>query len=275
MAIYSLKSGVDNHPEASVLQHLTDITVKSGVIYPSSDLLVTEHTAGGLNVDVSAGDCIVKKTTAYPIRSTATEVIAIDANSSGNPRITAIVLYVDVTAIPASDGEGADVCVFDTVNGTAAASPSAPDDLTIQSTIGVNNPFVRLANITVASGATGISAANINNVQRRVYLRTPSPRNPITYAATITPDFNDSNNHSCTLTGNVTVGAPTNMEAGDFIELELIQDATGGRTPTWFSGITWLSPDYTINPDSNKHSVYVFEKTGEATYNGYLAGKEY
>ena len=273
--LFTLKSGVDNHPEASVLQHLTDITKKGGVIYPSTDLLVSEHSEGGLYVDMSAGDCIVKKTTAYPIRSTATEVISIDANSSGNPRITAVVIYVDTTATPASDGEGADVVVVGTVNGTPGASPVAPTDSEIQSAIGANNPFIRRANITVASGATGISNANITNIGNRVYLHSPSPRNPITYASTITPDFSLSNKHYCILTGEVTVNAPTNMEVGDFIELELIQDGTGGRTPTWFSGITWLSSDYTANEDSNKHSVYVFEKTGSSTYNGYLAGKEY
>jgi hypothetical protein len=65
------------------------------------------------------------------------------------------------------------------------------------------------------------------------------------------------------------------MEIGDSVLLELVQPAAGGKTVTWFANITWLSPDYSINSDSNKKSVFVFEKTSATTFNGYLAGKEY
>jgi len=275
MAIYTLKSGVDNHPEASVLQHLTDITKKGGLISPSTDFVVSEHLAGGLVVDVSSGHAIVKGTTAYPIRSTATEEVTIDANSSGSPRITSVILYVDTSVSPGSQDEAVDVVVLDTVNGTPASSPVPMSDNDIQTTIGANNPFIRLADITVASGATGISEANISNSQIRVHLQSPSPKHEITYASTITPDYLNSNKQYVTLTGDVTVGSPINMEVGDFIQLEFIQDGTGGRDITWFSTITWLSPDTSTNTDANKKTVYAFEKTGDSTFNGYLVGKEY
>ena len=275
MSIYTLRSGVTNHPEASVLQSLTNITKKGGVINPTVDFVASEHGAGGLVVDVSSGYAIIKGTTAYPVRSTATEAVTIDANASGNPRITSIVLYVNTAATPNSTNEAKDVIVIGKVNGTPGASPAAPSDSDIQSAVGANNPFVRIADITVDSGATGIASAKIANANQRVFLYSPAPRYTITYAATLTPNFNHSSKQKCVLTGDVTVAAPTNMEIGDLIELELVQDGTGGQDITWFAGITWLSPDTTYNTDPNKKSVFVFEKTGAATYNGYLAGKEY
>jgi hypothetical protein len=270
-----MRSGVTNHPEASVLQHLTDVTRKGGVINPSTDFVVSEHGAGGLFVDVSSGHAIIKGITAYPVRSTATEAVAITANSSGSPRISTIVLYIDTSATPGSTDEANDVAVLASVNGTPASSPVALSDADIQTVIGANNPFIRLADVEVASGATGISNSNITNSEMRVFLHSPSPKYPITYAATVTPNFNNSNKQYVVLTGDITVNAPTNMEQGEFLQLEFVQDGTGGRAITWFSTITWLSPDTTMNTDANKKTVYAIEKTGDATFNGYLVGKEY
>jgi hypothetical protein len=276
MSLYTIREGVDNHPEATVLQHLSDITKKGGVLNPSSDFLVGEHGAGGLNVDVAAGRAIVKiSTTARPVRSTATEVIEINPNTSGNPRITSIVLYVDISLTPTSDGQGADVTIIEAVDGTPGASPVAKTNSEIQSIVGANNPFIRLADITVPSGATGISSGDIANSLIRAHLHTPTGRHLITYAATITPEYLDANQQYCTLTNDVTVADPTNMEIGDFLELEFIQDGTGGWEVTWFGTITWLSADTSMNTDPDKHTVYVIEKTGADTYNGYMAGKEY
>ena len=57
-------------------------------------------------------------------------------------------------------------------------------------------------------------------------------------AATITMDLNASNNHLFTLGGNRTL-AVTNAQAGKRLLMTIGQDATGGRTVTWFSNIYW------------------------------------
>ncbi|MBL4702677.1 MAG: hypothetical protein JKX85_15640 [Phycisphaeraceae bacterium] len=54
----------------------------------------------------------------------------------------------------------------------------------------------------------------------------------ITYAANIAPDVSLGRNFICTLTGNVTLDAPTGGVAGDPITLTLVQDATGSRLLT-------------------------------------------
>lgn len=54
----------------------------------------------------------------------------------------------------------------------------------------------------------------------------------VTYAATTTIDASLGNHFRITLTGNVTLAIPTNPIDGQHIIIELIQDATGGRTLT-------------------------------------------
>lgn len=59
-----------------------------------------------------------------------------------------------------------------------------------------------------------------------------------TYAASFTPDFVANETRDVTLTGNITVNAPT-VTAGQKIRLILIQDATGSRTWSVNSAFKW------------------------------------
>lgn len=56
--------------------------------------------------------------------------------------------------------------------------------------------------------------------------------------ATITFDLNTADYWTVTLGGNRTL-AVSNVSVGQMIAIRLKQDATGGRTVTWFSGILW------------------------------------
>lgn len=55
----------------------------------------------------------------------------------------------------------------------------------------------------------------------------------LTDAATIAWDVSTGYNASVTLGGNRVIGAPTNLQDGITYSLELVQDATGTRVPTW------------------------------------------
>jgi hypothetical protein len=55
----------------------------------------------------------------------------------------------------------------------------------------------------------------------------------LTYAATINLNVSDGGHFRCTLTGNATIASPSDPADGQKITLELIQDATGGRTVSW------------------------------------------
>ncbi len=277
MSIFSMRTDVPLHPEDTVLQHLTDQVRKGGVLDVESDMLVVEPVGGGLNVDVGQGRAYLKlgSGNAYPVRITATETVEIDANPSGNPRITSVVLYLDRTATPAENSTGTDVAFLTTVNGTPAADPTAPLEANIESVVGASNPYLVLAQVTVPSAATGISDEDIEQVAPRAFIKTPKPTHTIPFATTITPDYNDGDQQRVVTTDNITVNEPDNMVIDDWISLEFIEDGSGGHTITWFSGITWLSADTSRNTGADKKTVYALKKTADGEYDGYLQGKSY
>ena len=55
----------------------------------------------------------------------------------------------------------------------------------------------------------------------------------LTFAAEMTPDFNDSNNFSVTLTGTGRIKNPTNQVAGQSGSIFITQDGTGSRVLSW------------------------------------------
>jgi hypothetical protein len=122
-----------------------------------------------MSVDVAAGRAYVLGSDAYPVRSTDVENKTVTANSSGNPRIDTVVLYIDKAASPNSDSSN--VAKLMVVAGTAAASPSVPSDSTIQTAVGAGNPFIRLANLAVANGTSSVTSANITDVRTPFKLR--------------------------------------------------------------------------------------------------------
>lgn len=63
----------------------------------------------------------------------------------------------------------------------------------------------------------------------------------ITYASTITPDFAARLAREVTLTGNVTVAAPTGGKKGGTYVLTVKQDGTGNRTASWNAAFDWGS----------------------------------
>ena len=55
----------------------------------------------------------------------------------------------------------------------------------------------------------------------------------LTFAAEMTPNFNDSNNFSVTLTGTGRIKNPTNQVAGQSGSIFITQDGTGSHTLSW------------------------------------------
>lgn len=94
-----------------------------------------------------------------------------------------------------------------------------------------------------------------------------------TYSATPTLDMSTSNVQVMTLTGNATL-AVSNVSTGQYFSLELIQDATGSRTVTWWAGITWTDSTVpTLTTTAAKKDTFVFRCTGTSTYDGYIVGQ--
>ena len=90
----------------------------------------------------------------------------------------------------------------------------------------------------------------------------------LTDGATITPDFNDSNNFSVTLGGNRTLANPSNLTAGQSGCIWITQDGTGSRTLSYgsywdFTGGT--APQLTTTASARDCLVYSVQSTTQIT----------
>lgn len=93
-------------------------------------------------------------------------------------------------------------------------------------------------------------------------------------AATVTFNLAAGNKQNVTLGGNRTL-ALSNVQSGHVFLLRLKQDATGSRTVTWFSGISWAGGGTppTLTTTANKADVFGFVRTGSNTYDGFIVGQ--
>ncbi len=87
----------------------------------------------------------------------------------------------------------------------------------------------------------------------------------LTSAATITPNFADSNNFTVTLGHTATIANPTNLTAGQSGSIFLVQDGTGSRVVSWgsywdFAGDT--APTLTTDANAVDRVDYVVRTTG-------------
>lgn len=74
----------------------------------------------------------------------------------------------------------------------------------------------------------------------------------IPYAATVTPDFGANGMvETITLTGNVTIANPANLQAGQRIDLIITQDGTGSRLATWGNLWTFSGGSKTLSTAAN------------------------
>ncbi len=140
-----------------------DLVNSSGVVNKSGGhWAVSQASPLAMKVLVAVGrGYFLDNGMVYSGYSDANKEVTISANGSGNPRIDMIVAYVNKSATPNADASN--VLTFVAVAGTPASSPVAPSDSAIQSAIGAGNPFIKLAQIAVASGASNITDANITD----------------------------------------------------------------------------------------------------------------
>jgi len=94
-----------------------------------------------------------------------------------------------------------------------------------------------------------------------------------TDGATVTFDRSAGKNHQVTLGGDRTL-VVSNLGVGQYIAIDLIQDATGSRTVTWWSGIKWadgVAPILTAT--ANKIDSFIIKCTGAGAYLGYVVSQ--
>lgn len=142
--------------------------VWTGNVLGAAALKVTQNSPLAMNVVVAAGQFKIDTPDDYSYTgwNNSAATIAISTADPANPRITTIVAYVDKSApTSASPPNNPGIVKLKAVNGSAAASPVAPNDAAIQSSVGTGNPFIKLANVTVPAAASNIVNANIADVR--------------------------------------------------------------------------------------------------------------
>ncbi len=276
MSNLTIRTGGTAHPEDSVLQSITDLIVSQGVkdLSTTAHLKVVQRGAGAnMSVDAGIGRGFILESpgNAYPIRSTTADNIVVTANSSGNPRIDAVVAYIDLSASP--DATVTNVYKRVVVAGTPAASPVIPDDTAIGTAIGASNPYMILASVSVANGASSITNAEITDM-RTVFKTTNSGASVAdSDGATITMDRSLGLIHRVTLGGNRTI-AFTGFDIDQAMNIVLKQDGTGSRTVTWPSGIIWFpSGAPVLTTTINQYDSFLIVKKSATAYEGYIIGQ--
>jgi len=167
------------------------------------------------------------------------------------------------------------------LRGTPAASPVAPTDNEISSALGASNPFIRLANVTVASGAASITSGNIEDTRddAEIILGQPRVRGQkqeyitLTDGATVEVDLRKGSKFQLTLGGNrtLTLASPPSGKtwAGKTFIMRITQDATGSRSiSSLFIGYTLKYQDgvaFTLTPTANKTDKIGFEVLNDGT----------
>lgn len=138
-------------------------------------LLVTQNSPLGLSAIVTAGDYKIDTGTGYSYHGwlSANEIVAFTTADGANPRIDAVVLYVDKgETTSASPPNNPGITKLKVVAGTPGGVPSAPNSGTIQTAVGASNPWIRLANVTIGTSATQVTNANISDQRILISLAT-------------------------------------------------------------------------------------------------------
>lgn len=143
----------------------------SGNVLGTSAFQVTQNSPVARSVIVLPGQFRIETSNNYSYTgwSSSNEVVAISTADPANARITSIVLYIDKGASTSpSPPNNPGVPKLIAVNGTPAAVPTPPNGTTIQSAVGSGNPYVVLANVTLAAAGTTVVTANISDQRTQV-----------------------------------------------------------------------------------------------------------
>lgn len=146
------------------------------------ELAVTQNSPLGMSVLIGTGDFKIDTTGySYTGWNSASLVATVSTANPSNPRKDAVVLYVDKSENTPGTANNPGIIKQMVVAGTPAGSPVAPDDTAISTAVGAGNPYIRLANVTVGTGVTQITNANIAST--RVLAAPKLPANSVTSTA--------------------------------------------------------------------------------------------
>ena len=122
--------------------------------------------------------------------------------------------------------------------------------------------------ITISPGGVVTAATTGLTITQSVSPTTVDADGP-----TVTFDLGVSNWHAVVLGGNRTL-AVAHPAVDQQFNIILQQDATGGRTVTWWAGILWAGGSApTLSGTGGKRDVFTFRCVAVGTYLGFVAGQ--
>jgi hypothetical protein len=122
-------------------------------------------------------------------------------------------------------------------------------------------------NLKLTSGSGGSTTLVAVDGASNINLYLPGNVLTLTDGATINWDVNSGATATVTLGGNRTVAAPTNLVAGAFYALEIIQDGSGSKTLTWnsvFKFANGVAP--VLSSAASARDYVVFRSNGTNLY---------
>lgn len=143
-----------------------------------ADLKVTQNGAGNMSVNVAVGVAVLNTvrsgvTFKIFVSNQAIANLVVANNATGSNRIDPVILKISRTTEP--NALMNNVATLQVLTGTGV---SAMTDNAIQSAIGADYDFIRLANLTVTNGDTQILTADIADARVRCYSTDVSVPNP-------------------------------------------------------------------------------------------------
>jgi hypothetical protein len=287
--IQTMRTGGTLHPQEIMNFFMSFLTNGGGVLNKNGDdFKVEAQSVPDMTVKVLLAGALARAVIpnadggmAYPVMMHADDAdLTITANGSGNQRIDAVVLYIDLGATV--NTTSSNVAKLTVVAGTPSASPSAPDDTAIGSAIGASNPYIVLAHVAVDSSETEIQNADITDMREQVefVMREPKVQGAYQDWVTLTPassvaiDLSKGNKFKITV-NQTTTFTVVNAKVGQTFELRVTQDGTGGRAQTFFSTIKWaFGATPTPTTTANKTDKYIFEVVAIGEYDGVIVGQD-
>lgn len=180
---------------------------------------------------------------------------------------------LDAIAIVNADVSGSAAIVFSKLDSTTVAGVSATQDLTNKT---LTAPVLSgsVTGTYTLAGTPTLTSPTINKPTINASVQGTSALSP---SASATQDLDGSTDNVFLITmpaGNITFTV-SNMTAGQFFYVRILQDGTGSRTVTWFSTITWAGATApTLTTTGSRADLLAFFAKTSSTFDGFIVGQD-
>ena len=137
-----------------------------------SGFITSQSLSPGMSVSVSAGDIRIPYTSyAYLAWSDAPITLTVPTSDVASPRVDSVVAYIDRSMTFAEgDTNNPGALKLKVVQGVPSALPVKPTSASIQTSVGISNPWAELATINVGASSTQVLDSSIQDIRTIVTL---------------------------------------------------------------------------------------------------------